>query len=349
MRSVSLQRIVQYEFWPFWIFYIPAYFYWFYLSIKARSFFYFTSLNPCMNYGGTFLSSKQQYLKFIPTKWIPDSCVVKKDEKVSSILNKMSSSNLKFPIIAKPDFGERGKSVAKIDSIEEFEDYFQKTKYQTILLQQYIEYPIELGILFYWDTKGVGNISSIGVKSFCTIRGDGDHTFGQLVAKNPRISKRKKKKELQLRFHEIWNKVLDPTQEILVEPIGNHNRGTTFVNGMSKYSSHMLEWVKEAVSNIHDFDYGRLDLRIKNWEAFEKKEGIKVLEINGVNSEPIHIYDPKYGIRNAYTEIFRHMRIIHQLSLKKMQKHSPITFRVFFRGVIDFIKKKEPHNYLLRA
>lgn len=293
-----------------------------------------------MNFGGTFMSSKYRYLKELPYQWVPYSLIVKKSDSVNDVINNMSKSNIYFPIIAKPDFGERGKDVAKIECIEELKNYFQNTKYQTILLQEFIDYPIELGILFYWDTDGVGRISSIGIKNFCTIKGNGKNTFGQLVRRNPRIVRRKR--ILKNKFQDLWNSVLHPSQEILVEPIGNHNRGTEFLNGNSKYSEEMLEWVKETVSHISEFDYGRLDLRIKDWDSFKRKEDIKVLEINGVNSEPIHIYDPSYGIIKAYKDIFKHMGIINRLSIHKMNKQKPSSFRHFLRGTIDYIKKNEP-------
>ena len=344
MLSVFLQRITKYEYWPFWLFYFPAYFYGIYLSIKARSLVYFTILNPCMNLGGTFMSSKYSYLKELPNQWIPKSLIVKKNDSVNDIKNRLSLQRIHFPIIAKPDFGERGKDVAKIECVDELKNYFLHTKYQTILLQEFIDYPIELGILFYWDTDGVGRISSIGVKNFCVIKGDGKHTFGQLVSRNPRIAKRKKK--LRDKFQDLWDSVLHPTQEILVEPIGNHNRGTKFLDGNYRYTKEMLEWVKETVSHISEFDYGRLDLRIKDWDSFKRKEGIKVLEINGVNSEPIHIYDPTYGIIKAYKDIFKHMGIINRLSIHKMNKQKPASFRHFLRGTMDYIRKNEPQKQL---
>ncbi len=43
-------------------------------------------------------------------------------------------------------------------------------------------------------------------------------------------------------------------------------------------------------------------------------EGIKILEINGANSELSHIYDVNNNIIDAYKEIFNHMRIIYDIS-----------------------------------
>ena len=40
----------------------------------------------------------------------------------------------------------------------------------------------------------------------------------------------------------------------------------------------------------------------------------KILEINGVNSEPAHIYDPAINIFSAYAAIIKHMNIISRIS-----------------------------------
>ena len=60
-------RTTNYEFWPFWLFYIPAYFYYVFLAIKSRSILYFTKLNSGMKFGGAILSSKIEILSKLPT------------------------------------------------------------------------------------------------------------------------------------------------------------------------------------------------------------------------------------------------------------------------------------------
>jgi len=43
-------------------------------------------------------------------------------------------------------------------------------------------------------------------------------------------------------------------------------------------------------------------------------EEFKIIEINGVNAEPTHIYDPNHTLAKAYRDIFFHMKIIYQIS-----------------------------------
>ncbi len=332
------KRLWYYEFWPYWIFYFPAYIYYFYLAIKSRRWVYFSVLNPCMKFGGAFLSSKQHYLKTIPDLWKPITMLVSDLNDFESIKSQLDFLKLEFPLIVKPDMGERGKDVEKIASLDELKSYLMNV-HQTVLIQEYIDYPIELGILFYWDPNGNPQISSIGSKEFCKLFGDGTRTLEALVDANHRIAHRKT--ILKERFETQWNQIIPKGEAILIEPIGNYNRGTTFLDARSHYSTEMLEWVVNCVQHIPDFDYGRIDLKIKKWNSFKTKTGIKILEINGVNSEPIHIYDPSFSIWNAYQTIFKHMHIIYQLSQHKLNNQSQtLSLFEFIRGARKVLSNK---------
>ncbi|MDA9250956.1 hypothetical protein N9P53_04400 [Flavobacteriaceae bacterium] len=75
-----------------------------------------------------------------------------------------------------------------------------------------------------------------------------------------------------------------------------------------------------------------------------KKKGIKIIEVNGVNSEPIHIYDPKYNIFKAYKDLFLYMKIIQQIAFHKMKNNaSPLTFFEFYNQTITYYFKKTKH------
>lgn len=341
---MNLKRIYHYEFWPFWVFYIPAYFYYFWLALKSRKWVYFSVLNPCMNFGGAFLSSKFNYLKHVPENWKPKTLFLKANEDIAYVHKKIEEEKIHFPVIAKPDMGERGKNVKIISSISELNQYLKKTS-QSSIIQQYITYPIELGILFYWDSDKNPKISSVGIKAFCEIHGTGKDTLEALVKKNHRIAHRID--ILKTTFAKKWQTIIPKGDKILLEPIGNHNLGTTFYNARKHYTKDMLDWTAECVSHIPGFDYGRLDVKIKNWDAFKSKKGIKVLEINGVNAEPIHIYDPSYSIWKAYSDIFRHMDIIYVLSKKKLkQKKKTQSLCDFLRGSKQVLKTKNTTQIL---
>jgi glutathione synthase/RimK-type ligase-like ATP-grasp enzyme len=72
-----------------------------------------------MKFGGAFLSSKQNYLKKIASEWTPKTLHVSDLEDFESIKNQLKAKNLNFPLIAKPDMGERGRNVEKMESPNE--------------------------------------------------------------------------------------------------------------------------------------------------------------------------------------------------------------------------------------
>lgn len=99
-----------------------------------------------------------------------------------------------------------------------------------------------------------------------------------------------------------------------MNPIGNHNRGTKFLSGQHLINQSVLRAMRQVTADLEGFYYGRLDLKIKSLEELSRGEGIKVLEINGVNSEPAHIYDPGMHLLTAWRTIFKHMNIIYHIS-----------------------------------
>lgn len=342
MRKTTWIRLFHYEFWPFWVFYLPAYFYYFYLALKSRKWVYFSVLNPCMNFGGAFLSSKNKALQNIPKEWVPKTLLVNPGEDFLRIKKGLQKEKIKFPLIVKPDMGERGKGVEIIPKLSDLENHIASLPKEPYLIQEYIEYPLELGILFYWDLEGKPQISSIGSKSFCHVTGNGKDPLKVLIKKNPRLATRIPL--LKKRFQKEWERILPKDKRLLIEPIGNHNRGTTFLDGQSYYSKEMLDWAANCARQIPGFDYGRFDIKIKDKNAFKRKKDIKIMEVNGVNSEPIHIYDPNYSIWNAYRDIFFQMKIIFDLSQKRLKDEYPTqSLFAFLKGTQQVLGKKMIH------
>lgn len=342
MRKTTWIRLFHYEFWPFWVFYLPAYFYYFYLALKSRKWVYFSVLNPCMNFGGAFLSSKNKALQNIPKEWVPKTLLVNPGEDFLRIKKGLQKEKIKFPLIVKPDMGERGKGVEIIPKLSDLENHIASLPKEPYLIQEYIEYPLELGILFYWDLEGKPQISSIGSKSFCHVTGNGKDPLKVLIKKNPRLATRIPL--LKKRFQKEWERILPKDKRLLIEPIGNHNRGTTFLDGQSYYSKEMLDWAANCARQIPGFDYGLFDIKIKDKNAFKRKKDIKIMEVNGVNSEPIHIYDPNYSIWNAYRDIFFQMKIIFDLSQKRLKDEYPTqSLFAFLKGTQQVLGKKMIH------
>lgn len=330
-------RTTNYEFWPFWLFYIPAYFYYVFLAIKSRSILYFTKLNSGMKFGGAILSSKIEILSKLPDRLIPKTILINPSDSFESINQCRLFKRIAFPIIAKPDNAERGKGVHKLENENDLKCFIQKIKQQTYLIQEFVSYPIELGILVYKTQTGDLHITSMCEKSFCSVTGNGKSTLGDLILKDFRVAHRIP--YFKTKYQDEWNNVLQKGKTVIIEPIGNHNLGTRFCNANHRINKDVYRWLKTFMSYLPEFDYGRIDMKIANWEAFKNDKGIKILEINGVNAEPIHIYDENQSIDQAYKSIFYHMNVIYQLSKEKQIK-TPYSFSDFLKGSYTIITQK---------
>ncbi|MDG1823506.1 MAG: ATP-grasp domain-containing protein [Flavobacteriaceae bacterium] len=283
---------------------------------------YFTKLNSGMKFGGAILSSKIETLSKLPDRLIPKTILINPSDSFETINQNRLIKRIAFPIIAKPDNAERGKGVHKLENENDLKHLVQKIKQQTYLIQEFVCYPIELGILVHKTQTGDLQITSLCEKLFCSVTGNGKSTLGDLILKDFRVAHRVP--YFKNKYQNEWSNVLQKDKTVIIEPIGNHNLGTRFCNANHRINKDIYRWLKTFMTHLPEFDYGRIDMKIANWEAFKDNKGIKILEINGVNAEPIHIYDTKQSIGQAYKSIFYHMKVIYQLSKeKKMTPPTP--------------------------
>lgn len=307
---MKLQKWLNWEFWPWWFFYIPMFFYGSWLSLKAGALTFFVAANPRMKYGGMFGTSKYDILSNFDVHLIPKSIIVKPGE-TKGLTQSLQNAGITYPLIAKPDIGERGKGVQLIKTEAALLSYLQDAE-ERIIIQEYIDYPIELGIMYIrMPNEERGKITSIVRKDFPHVRGDGKTTLRELI----------KKDERGKYYFELLTKELEAELEIVLEKgelkrlvfIGNHVRGTTFLNA-NHLINEKLEKAFDAVSRQQpDFYVGRFDLRAKSIEELENGTGFKIMELNGVNSEPAHIYDPKMPLFKAYRDLFTHWNEVYKL------------------------------------
>jgi hypothetical protein len=316
-----LIRLVRYEFWPFWLFYFPMYFYGIYLALKAGSFTYFTAANPGMKYGGAFDMLKFDMLSRINPLHTPRGIRIPLACDIVDIPPLLEETGIGFPLIAKPDIGERGKGVELVEDLNVLRAYLDTHEGNTIL-QEFIDWPIEVGILYYRYPDGSGQgVTSVVIRDFLKVKGDGIKTLRNLMKE--RIRAQLKWKYLLGKYRYRLDEIIPEGEEILLEPIGNHNRGTCFRNGNRLITERMLDVFAGIAAGIPGFDYGRFDIKVKNLEDLYTGKGIKILELNGVNSEPAHIYDPQYRLFRAYRDIVRHMKIIYRISVMNHRRGIP--------------------------
>ena len=305
-------RIIRYEYWPSWVFYLPIMSYWMYLSIRMRSLTFFTLANPGIELGGFFGESKSAILSKIHPDFLPKQCMVE-TQNVDEVLQQLVSVGIAFPFIAKPDIGERGTSVTKVTSVQELTEYMQLVKGARFMIQEFLDYSEEFGVFYSrLPNEKTGKITSLTGKVFLAVTGDGKQTIAELMEQSVRA--RFQLPRFLLEQPERMKQIIPAGEKVVLEPIGNHCRGTEFVNANQHITAELTALFDEIAVPIDGFFYGRFDIKVRSIEDLRVGKTIKIMELNGVSSEPGHIYDTRMSLIRAYYDVTRHWKELAKIA-----------------------------------
>ncbi len=322
-----LTKLFQWEHWPTFMFYVPLAPFYIYKSIRAKHLVSYLIANPAMKYSGCGTESKFETIQLIPQQYRPKSVFVSDDTNFSNVLLSIKKATIEFPLIAKPDIGFRGYLVKKIDTQNELEIYLEKNKID-IIIQEFIDYENECG-LFYHRIPGEieGKITSITLKKFLTVTGDGISDLSELILTDKRAYLYYSL--LQNIHKEKINEIPEKGEQIKLTVIGNHSKGTQFINGNHLISKNLEQMMDTLSKQINNWYYGRLDIKYNTFEELTAGKNFKILEINGIISEPTHIYDPRNASYfGAIKSIRKHWEIIYTIA-KKNHENSNIPYPKF--------------------
>lgn len=327
-------KLLHHEFWPSQIFYVPIFFNYIKNALKLGSLNYFCWVNPKMQNGGLIGYSKSHMLAQLPVEFCPRTVLLNPNHNFSHVEDLLLTQGYSYPFIAKPDKGARGYRVELIENLKVFREYHRTSK-QPYLVQEFIDDPMEFGV-FIVRAPDKFYVSSLVQKEFLALVGDGKSTLEELFYKHERAPKYYQKKDLPA----YLDRVLLEGKTVLLEPIGNHCRGTKFVNANSYIDSELEATFEKLVQKMPDFYYGRFDVKAKSIEALKKGE-FKVMEINGISAEPGHIYDPKYSLERAYKDLFWHWEKMAEIATQNQKQgflKEPLKVTVI--SLLDYYKNR---------
>lgn len=310
--SICFSRAIRWEFWPMGIFYFPIALWILGLIIRYRSPTIFTLANPGLELGG--LVGEQKHLSLLPlVKTAPEITCASEflpSEDINVRINKTSKfvtvAGGGYPVVLKPNIGQRGRGVFIARNINEVSSYL--TKYpQDLIVQKYAQGK-EYGVFIvqFPEEKNV-KIISIVRKSFPQIIADGLSSLGELILKDSRA--RLIATLLQKRWFEEWNNIPHAGKIIPLIEIGAHCRGSVFENANNLISEKLAKTLTKVCSAIPGYHFGRIDLRVPSTDDLVNGENIQIMEVNGVSAESAHIYHPGASLISAYRAMF------HQWSL----------------------------------
>jgi hypothetical protein len=281
--------------------------------------------------GGMFGESKYEILKKIPEKYIARSILIKLPASKNEIVQKLQENKFAFPVIFKPDLGERGFMVKRINDEKDIDAYLEKIKIDFIA-QELIALPLEFGVFYLrFPDQNNGRVNSIVRKEMLSVVGDGHSTLQHLIFKNDRAKLQWNK--LKNSHRENLSKIIKNGEVIELVSIGNHCLGTTFLDGSDLITDELSAAFDGISKQIDGFYFGRFDLRCATLDDLAAGN-VKIMELNGCGAEPAHIYQPGYSLFKALSVLFDHWRNIFLIA-RQNQK----------RGVAYTSIKEASHHY----
>lgn len=302
--------IPHFEFWNTHVFHFPIYLYWLFLSCKARSLFFFSASNPGIETGGMMGESKYKILQKIDSDFLPKTVFYPEVPPVMWILADLEEFGISFPFVVKPDIGQGGWMIEKINNREALEKFLGRIN-MPFMIQEFIQEEQEFGVLYYkmpGSSKGV--ISSLALKELLTVTGDGSSSIAELVMRHPRGGSK-----MVSRLGDQTDLKVVPAAgtSVRVSFKGNHSYGTAFRNLNSFIDDKLTDVFDKLCARIDGFYFGRFDLCSPSIEDL-KNGRFRILELNGSGSEPLHVFDPETTLTEAYRSAIEHWKIIYSIS-----------------------------------
>jgi membrane protein DedA with SNARE-associated domain len=332
-----IKRILNWEFWPLWAFYIPVVLYVLFLGFRNRNLTLFTATNPAIPAGGFVGESKDSIYRLLISSPIAAQHLLKsvKIEVSQTFLDRLVTAvtflhrhELEFPLVLKPNVGERGRSVEILRDKRQLGLAIRSTN-QDVVLQEFAD-GVEASI-FYYRFPGAerGYIFSITEKVFPFVTGDGRTSIEKLILKDDRAICLAESYFQHL--NDRLNEVPREGEKVRLIEIGTHSKGAIFKDGSWMITEELEHAVDALCRDVEGFHFGRFDVRAESFERLKNGQ-FKIIELNGVTSESTNIYDPRYNLFDAYRILFRQWKLAFLIGKANRNRGAkPITLRQFFR------------------
>ena len=321
--SLNLASKSTFEFWPPLLFYVPVVVYYFWLAIRFKGLMLPTAANPCMYSGGMLLESKRQIMSLVPENqrhlmppWtdfdIPEKRLTP-DELCRLAVEAVEKRGLSFPLVAKPDIGQRSMGVQPVANPDELKTYLAICRPGAqLILQERAPYEQEMGIFYYRRPgEAQGRIFSVTLKCFPAVLGDGASTLRELIQNHPRAVM--KRKLFFRRHRRFLDSVIPKGERYPLVFSGSHAQGAVFLNGYKLITPEMTAAINAFALAVPDFYFGRFDVRCLSWDSLREGRDFTILEINGASAEATCIWDPRATLYEAYQTLFRQFRILFEI------------------------------------
>jgi membrane protein DedA with SNARE-associated domain len=321
-------RLTRWEYWPAWLLYLPVVAYIVALGlIRYRRPLLFTAVNPGMPHGGFLGESKGDILAGYrgPAGALPAwrrIAAGPAPERMAAFDRAMRELRLDYPVVLKPDEGQRGLGVCVARDAAAARDWLERTP-APALLQQFVA-GIEYGVFHARrPSEPRGRIISITVKEQLEVTGNGSDTVESLIHAHPRAI-------AQLdtflgRFADQLDRVPAAGERLALGELGTHARGALFRDGRALGTPQLEERIDAIARGFPGFHFGRFDLKAPDAAALSAGEGLCVIELNGLTSEATHIYEPGYPLWSGVATLCRQWGLAFAIARENAAAGAPVS------------------------
>lgn len=317
------QKIADWEQWNFYVIYTPLIFVWAFYFIKTGKFWYFSNVNPSLQFSGLEGETKKEMFEQLPKHTYPTTIYIQPQTNFNIVLQQLKNVNLQYPLAVKPDIGTKGLCFRKIDNEAELNHYHSTVPFE-YLIQQFIEYPLELSVFYIrYPNSTKGKITGLIAKEYLQVKGNGKSTLIELILQHAKAKYRIE--EITTKHKENLNKIIENNEPYYLSITGNHNRGATFVNLHNEINDELTQVFDEISNYTKYFYYGRFDIKTTSLSDLKAGKNISILEFNGTGAEPNHIYDCNMSYFSALKTIATHWNHMYNIGKINYQKGIPYT------------------------
>lgn len=300
----AVSTLWRWEFWPAWLFYLPLVPYLGWLAVRHRGATVWTAANPGIPGGGVVGESKAEILARLPADAVIPFALVPAgpvDDRVARLEAAVAERGWAFPLVLKPDAGQRGAGVRRVADWAAVESYLSDQP-AAVLAQPYHPGPHEAGVFYYRHPGAAkGHILAVTDKVFPVLVGDGVSPLADLIWRHPRY---RMQAATFLARHDPA-RVLAAGERLQLALAGNHCQGTLFRDGGHLLTPELESAIDALAQAFPGFHFGRFDVRYPDKASLRAGRHLAIVELNGVTSEATSLYDPARSLRSAYHLLFR--------------------------------------------
>lgn len=335
---VWLIRLLKFEFWPYIPVYVPAMIYVGYWTLRLGNKFYLFSLNPAIGKDGGFSEPvKSEINALFPEEYLPKEIQYKPGQNIEEIIS-IVSQKIGFPCFAKPENLVKGIGVLKIETSLELKKYLHAIQ-TPLIVQEYLSAENEYAVFIAKIPGQPAQIIGLTQKHLLYVTGDGNKTARELLQHS--LDYKMASRHLEKFRKHILDSVPSKNEKLLIQPVGNHNKGTRFEDISSKINESMNETINRILPQKGVY-YGRFDIKAPDLMALETGNGLKIIEFNGSIAEPVNYLDRSYGFFRAQKVILHHYK--HQKNIGRYRIQQNIECPGIIAGIDLALKAKRKYT-----